>query len=73
MKAKVHMPIVLITAYGDIPMAVRAMKVGAIDFLTKPFCSQTHWMRFHGPETGSGPAAKCNNRTLNLTGSTMSH
>jgi FixJ family two-component response regulator len=39
-RAEVHMPIVLITAYGDIPMAVRAMKVGAIDFLTKPFCSQ---------------------------------
>ena len=39
-RAEVHMPIVLITAYGDIPMPVRAMKVGAIDFLTKPFCSQ---------------------------------
>jgi len=34
------MPIVLITAYGDIPMPVRAMKAGAIDFLTEPFCSQ---------------------------------
>ena len=39
-RAEVHMPIVLITAYGDIPMPVRAMKAGAIDFLTEPFCSQ---------------------------------
>lgn len=31
------MPIVFITAYGDIPMSVKAMKTGAIDFLTKPF------------------------------------
>src|SRR6266571_3042170 len=37
--AKVHasMPIIFITGYGDIPMTVRAMKAGAIDFLTKPF------------------------------------
>jgi len=31
------MPIIFITGYGDIPMTVRAMKAGAIDFLTKPF------------------------------------
>jgi two-component system response regulator FixJ len=30
-------PIVFITGHGDIPMAVRAMKAGAVDFLTKPF------------------------------------
>ena len=30
-------PIVFITAYGDIPMSVRAMKAGAVEFLTKPF------------------------------------
>jgi FixJ family two-component response regulator len=30
-------PIIFITAHGDIPMAVRAMKLGAIEFLTKPF------------------------------------
>src|SRR5215831_18984137 len=37
--AKVHasMPIIFITGYGDIPMTVRAMKAGAVDFLTKPF------------------------------------
>jgi FixJ family two-component response regulator len=30
-------PIIFITAHGDIPMAVRAMKAGAVEFLTKPF------------------------------------
>src|SRR4029077_16314007 len=32
--------IVFITAHGDIPMTVQAMKAGAVDFLTKPFCDQ---------------------------------
>ena len=31
------MPIIFITGYGDIPMTVRAMKAGAVEFLTKPF------------------------------------
>lgn len=35
--AKVELPIVFITGYGDIPMSVQAMKGGAIEFLTKPF------------------------------------
>ena len=39
-RAGVHMPIVFVTGQGDIPMAVRAMKAGAVDFLTKPFRSQ---------------------------------
>ncbi len=36
-KVNASMPIIFITGYGDIPMTVRAMKAGAIDFLTKPF------------------------------------
>ena len=32
-----EMPIVFITGYGDVPMSVRAMKAGAVEFLTKPF------------------------------------
>jgi len=35
-----HMPIVFITGHGDIPMSVRAMKAGAVEFLTKPFRDQ---------------------------------
>ena len=31
------MPIIFITAHGDVPMAVRAMKAGAVEFLTKPY------------------------------------
>jgi DNA-binding NtrC family response regulator len=36
-KVDAQIPIVFITGYGDIPMTVRAMKAGAIEFLTKPF------------------------------------
>jgi FixJ family two-component response regulator len=36
----VKLPIIFITGYGDIPMSVRAMKAGATEFLTKPFCDQ---------------------------------
>jgi FixJ family two-component response regulator len=32
-----HLPVVFITGHGDVPMSVRAMRDGAIDFLTKPF------------------------------------
>ena len=39
-KAKIHVPIIFLTGHGDIPMAVRAMKAGAVDFLTKPFREQ---------------------------------
>lgn len=39
-KANIHTPIIFITGYGDIPMTVRAMKSGAIDFLTKPVRDQ---------------------------------
>lgn len=35
-----QIPIIFITAHGDIPMAVRAMKAGAVEFLTKPFRHQ---------------------------------
>ena len=36
-KGHAPMPIIFITGHGDIPMTVRAMKAGAIEFLTKPF------------------------------------
>ena len=39
-RADVRIPIVFITGHGDIPMSVRAMKAGAVDFLAKPFRDQ---------------------------------
>jgi len=34
---RIDLPIIFITGYGDVPMTVRAMKAGAVEFLTKPF------------------------------------
>jgi RNA polymerase sigma factor (sigma-70 family) len=39
-KANIGIPIIFITGHGDIPMSVRAMKAGAIEFLTKPLHEQ---------------------------------
>src|SRR6185295_10392753 len=39
-KARIDIPIIFSTGYGDIPMSVKAMKGGAVEFLTKPFREQ---------------------------------
>ena len=39
-KAGVALPIIFISGHGDVPMTVRAMKAGAVEFLTKPFDDQ---------------------------------
>lgn len=39
-RAKIQIPIIFMTGHGDIPMTVKAMKGGAVDFLTKPFRDQ---------------------------------
>ena len=40
LKEDIHIPIIFISGHGDVPMTVRAMKAGAVDFLTKPFRHQ---------------------------------
>jgi FixJ family two-component response regulator len=39
-EANVHIPIIFVTGHADVPMTVRAMKAGAVEFLTKPFRGQ---------------------------------
>jgi len=39
-EAKIQIPIIFITGHADVPMTVRAMKAGAVEFLTKPFRGQ---------------------------------
>jgi FixJ family two-component response regulator len=39
-RSNIHIPIIFMTGHGDIPMTVKAMKGGAVDFLTKPFREQ---------------------------------
>ena len=39
-EANIHIPIIFVTAHGDIPMSVRAIKAGAVEFLTKPVRDQ---------------------------------
>ena len=39
-KSGIEMPVIFLTGHGDIPMSVRAMKAGAVEFLTKPFRGQ---------------------------------
>src|SRR5882724_9532873 len=47
-KAGLAPPVIFITGHGDIPMSVRAMKAGAVEFLTKPFHDQDLLDAIHG-------------------------
>ena len=42
-RSEVHMPAIVMSAYGDVPMVVRAMKAGAVNFLEKPCRDQQLW------------------------------
>jgi FixJ family two-component response regulator len=39
-RSGIHIPVIFVTGHGDIPMTVKAMKAGAVEFLTKPFRDQ---------------------------------
>src|SRR5215831_17336651 len=47
-KTGIALPIIFITGHGDVPMTVRAMKAGAVEFLTKPFDDQVLLDAIHG-------------------------
>ena len=62
-KGQASLPIIFITGHGDIPMTVRAMKAGAIDFLTKPFRDEdllnaVAQALHHGPPDGGKHAPR---------------
>ena len=49
----VRIPVILMTGYGAVPMTVRGMKAGALDFLTKPFREQEMLDADNGKPHGS--------------------
>ena len=61
-EAGIRIPVIFMTGYGDIPMSVRAMKAGAIDFLTKPFRDQRSSMRWHWRSIGIEKGAMARRR-----------
>jgi FixJ family two-component response regulator len=44
---RMEMPVIFVTGHGDVPMSVRAMKAGAVEFLTKPFDAEMLLMAIH--------------------------
>ena len=52
---RTDMPIIFITGYGDVPMTVRAMKAGAVEFLTKPFSDDVLLSAIRKPSSAARP------------------
>jgi FixJ family two-component response regulator len=55
---KIHIPILIITGYAEVPLAVRAMKAGAFDFIEKPFSDQTLLDRIRAAVTADEAARR---------------
>jgi FixJ family two-component response regulator len=56
-------PVILITGHGDVPMAVRAIKLGAVDFIEKPFAAQTIVRSIREALAACRPAATAGHET----------
>jgi len=65
-KSGVEVPIIFLTGHGDIPMSVRAMKAGAIEFLTKPFRRQELFGAVQQALARDGELRKQRSETFNL-------
>jgi FixJ family two-component response regulator len=63
---RIDMPIIFISGYGDIPMTVRAMKAGAVEFLTKPFKNDVLLDAIRGAIAGSLTALREASETQEL-------
>jgi FixJ family two-component response regulator len=61
-KANMQVPIIFMTGHGDIPMTVKAMKAGAIEFLPKPFRDQDMLDAVRRESSGIGSAVKAKGR-----------
>jgi FixJ family two-component response regulator len=57
-EAGINIPIIFITAHGDVPMSVQAMKSGAVEFLMKPFRPQELLAPFSRPSNAIENCAK---------------
>jgi FixJ family two-component response regulator len=62
-EAGIQIPIIFITAHGDIPMSVSALKSGAVDFLTKPFRDQDLLDAISRPLSSIAPRKKSRPRS----------
>ena len=66
---RTDMPIIFITGYGDVPMTVRAMKAGAVEFLTKPFRDDVLLNAIRGAIEGSRAALRLDSEMRTLRNS----
>ena len=71
---RIDLPVIFITGYGDVPAAVRAMKGGAVDFLTKPFDVQALLQRIRTALQGNAErrTARCELQTIRARAATLS-